>query len=159
MKDIKGYEGLYAVTSCGKVWSHRKSKFLKPYNHTSGYLSVNLYGINRLRKTCLIHRLVAEAYLTNPGSLPQVNHKDENRFNNCVNNLEYSSAVYNLNYGTRNSRIAEALGKPVYCIELNVAYNSISEASKLLRISGGNISEVINGNRKTAGGYHWRWAD
>lgn len=157
MKDIKGYEGLYAITSCGKVWSYRKDKFLKPYNHNSGYLSVNLYGANRARKTCLLHRLVAEAYLLNPTGLPQVNHKDENKFNNCLNNLEFVSACYNNNYGTHNNRISEKLSKAVYCVELNYVYKSIAEASRILKISNGNISEVLNGHRKSAGGYHWRW--
>ena len=157
MKDIKGYEGLYAITSCGKVWSYWKNKFLKPYNHNSGYLSVNLYSIDKSRKTCLIHRLVAEAYLSNPSNLPQVNHKDENRTHNWLNNLEFSTVSYNTNYGTRNKRVSQALSKAVYCIELNSYYTSITEAAKCLHISGGNISEAVNGNRKIAGGYHWRW--
>lgn len=158
MRDIKGYEGLYAVTSCGKVWSYRKKRFLKPYNHSSGYLSVNLYNTLGTRKTRLLHRLVAEAYLVNLDNLPQVNHKDENRFNNCLNNLEFSTSIYNNNYGTRNKRIAETLGRAVYCIELDRHYKSISDAARELHISGGNISEVVNGNRRIAGGFHWRWA-
>ena len=157
MKDIKGYEGLYAVTSCGKVWSYRKSKFLKPYNHNSGYLSVNLYNTEGMRRTYLLHRIVAEAYLTNPDNLPQVNHKDENRINNCLNNLEFSTCAYNNNYGTRNKRIAGTLGRAIYCIELNRYYKSIADAARALHISNGNISEAVNGNRKIAGGYHWRW--
>lgn len=158
MKEIKGYEGLYAVASCGKVWSYRKNKFLKPSNHNSGYLSVDLYDTSGIRKTCLLHRLVAETYLVNPNNLPQVNHKDENKFNNCLNNLEFSTAIYNNNYGTHNKRIAEALGRAVYCIELNRHYKSIADAARVLHISGGNISEAVNGNRKIAGGYHWRWS-
>lgn len=156
MKDIKGYEGLYAITSCGKVWSYLKNTFLKPYHHNSGYLSVNLYK-NTNRKTCLVHRLVAEAFLPNPANLPQINHKDENKFNNCLNNLEFCSATYNINYGMHNKRIAEAFGKAVYCVELDCTYKSLAEASRLLNISEGNISSAVRGNRKTAGGYHWRW--
>ena len=153
MKDIKGYEGLYGVTSCGKVWSYRKNKFLKPYNHNSGYLSVDLRDANGIRKTCLLHRVVADTYLTNIYNLPQVNHKDENRFNNCLNNLEFSTSIYNNNYGTRNKRIAKTLSRAVYCIELNQHYNSIADAARALHTSGGN-----NGNRKIAAGYHWRWS-
>lgn len=157
MKDIKGYEGLYAVTSCGKVWSYHMNNFKKPYQHNCGYLSVNLSKNNKC-KTCLIHRLVAETYLTNPDNLPQVNHKDENKFNNCLNNLEFCSATYNNTYGARIKKAAEKHSKPVYCVELNTKYKSIAEASELLQISKGNICSVVKGIRKTAGGYHWRWS-
>ena len=155
MKDIKGYEGLYAITSCGKVWSYHSNKFLKPYNHNCGYLSVNLSKNNKC-KTCLIHRLVAEAFIANPDNLPQVNHKDENKFNNCLSNLEFCPVTYNNNYGTRTKRAAETHSTAVYCVELNTQYKSIVDAARLLKISKGNICSVINGNRKTAGGYHWR---
>ena len=155
MKDIKSYEGLYAVTSCGKVWSYRRNKFLKSHKHNCGYLSVEL-SKNGKRKVYLIHRLVAEAYLLNPNNLPQVNHKDENKFNNCLNNLEFCTAAYNNSYGTHISRAAEAHSSPVCCVELNTCYKSIVDAASTLQISRSNICSVINGKRKTAGGYHWR---
>ena len=157
MKDIKDYEGLYAITSCGKVWSHKNKKFLKPHKHNSGYFSVEL-AKNGKRKVYLIHRLVAEAYLLNPDELPHVNHKDENKYNNCLNNLEFCSAYYNNHYGTRYQRAAASLGKAVYCIELDTHYPSIVSAAKLLKINASNLGEVVRGNRKTAGGYHWRWS-
>ena len=75
MKDIKGYEGLYAVTSCGRVWSYRRNKFLAPATIKSGYNYVNLYKDGK-KKFCRVHRLVAEAYIPNPDNLPQVNHKN-----------------------------------------------------------------------------------
>lgn len=157
MKDVKGYEGLYAVTSCGKVWSYYRNRFLKPHKHNCGYLSVEL-SKNGKRKVCLIHRLVAEAYIPNLAKLPQVNHKDENKFNNCLNNLEFSSALYNNHYGTHYKRVAASLSKAVHCIELAVDYTSIACAAKQLQINASNLGEAIRGNRKTAGGYHWRWA-
>ena len=102
MRDIKDYEGLYAITSCGRVWSYRRKKFLKPGN-SRGYLTVTLCKEGQ-QKTYSIHRLVAEAYIPNPEGLPQVNHKDECKTNNCINNLEWCDGVYNVNYGTRNLR-------------------------------------------------------
>ena len=124
MKDIKNYEGLYAVTSCGKVWSYRNNKFLKP-GLVSGYLQVVLADKGS-RAQYKVHRLVAEAYIPNPKGLPQVNHKDENKLNNSVNNLEWMTAEENANYGTRSERIGNKLGKPVYCVELDKVFDSIA---------------------------------
>lgn len=86
MKDIKDYEGLYAVTEDGRIWSYRRKKFLKPIV-VNGYLQVHLY-INGVKKVFYVHRLVALAYLPNPNNFPQVNHRDENKQNNDVSNLE-----------------------------------------------------------------------
>ena len=77
MKDIVGYEGEYAITRDGKVWSYKRNKFLKCSDNGKGYYQINLYK-NGKGKNYLIHRLVAEAYIPNPEGLPQVNHRDEN---------------------------------------------------------------------------------
>lgn len=108
MKDIQGYEGLYAITSCGKVWSYKSKRFLMPYKHYKGYLLVKLTK-DGIRKAYTVHRLVAEAYIPNPENKEQVNHKDENKANNCVNNLEWMTNKENANYGTRNERISNTL--------------------------------------------------
>lgn len=105
MKDVVGYEGLYAVTSCGKVWSYKQKKFLTPVM-MYGYPRVGLWKDGKVKRE-FVHRLVAMAYIPNPENLPQVNHKDENRANCCLQNLEWCDAKYNANYGSRNSRIAE----------------------------------------------------
>ena len=106
MKDIQGYEGLYAVTSCGKIWSYRSKKFINIRKNRGGYLVVNL-SKNGKNTTYQVHRLVAKAYIPNPDDLPQINHKDENKEHNYVNNLEWCTAKYNSNYGTRNQRALE----------------------------------------------------
>ena len=105
MRDVVGFEGLYAVTSCGKVWSYRSKKFLKPYIWR-GYLKVDLYQNGKAKK-CRINRLVAEAYIPNPEGKPQVNHLDENKANNNVNNLIWATVKENINYGTRTQRMIE----------------------------------------------------
>ena len=103
MKDIKGYEGLYAITSCGKVWSYRAKRFLKPQKGSNNYLFVSLCK-DGVHKHYRIHRLVAETYLPNPAGLPQVSHIDETRDNNCVNNLCWSTAKDNNNMPLRLQR-------------------------------------------------------
>ena len=154
MKDIKDYEGLYAITSCGKVWSYRSKKFLQPYNNR-GYLRLELYGKDGSRKKYSIHRLVAEAYIPSPEEKPQVNHLDENKQNNCVNNLEWATAEENTNHGTRNQRVS----KPVYCVELDKVFKSQTAAANELGLYNNNISRCCNGFLKTTGGYHFRFAE
>lgn len=153
MKDIKGYEGLYAITSCGKVWSYRSKKFLKAIKNKKGYMIVNL--CNNGRKTLRVHRLVMETYCPceNMESL-EVNHKDENKENNCLNNLEWCNHEYNNNYGTRTQRAS----KKVLCVETGITYLSIAEAERQTGISDSGISAVCRKKRKTAGGYHWEYA-
>lgn len=152
MKDIKGYEGLYGITSCGKVWSYKSKKFLKPTNDKDGYLRVGLYKDGN-SKTYFIHRLVAETFLDNPDNLPCVNHKNEVKTDNYLNNLEWCDHQYNANYGTRNKRIS----KPVKCIDTGVIYNSITAAAKETDIKICNITLCCQGKQKTAKGYHWEY--
>lgn len=157
MKDIAGYENLYAVTSCGKIWSHRYKRFMKPKVDKDGYLLINLRKNNKTR-TFKVHRLVGEAYIGNPENLPQINHKDENKQNNCVDNLEWCTHIYNQNYGTHNKRISKAMSKAVICVELNIVFDSIKKASKELGINDTCISLACKNKIKTSGGYHWKYA-
>ena len=147
MKDIKNYEGLYAVTEDGRVWSYKSNKYLKPGNSGKGYLFVILCKDNKYQHT-YIHRLVAEAYIPNPDNLPQVNHKDEVRSNNSRQNLEWCSGIYNTQYSQ---------GKQVLCVELNKVFSSTWEATRQLKLRSNHICEVVNKDNKVCGGYHWRY--
>ena len=165
MKDIKGYEGLYAITSCGKVYSYRNKIFLKPSKDKNGYLMVCLYQ-NGKSKTHKIHRLVAEAYIPNITNKPTVNHKDEIKTHNWVGNLEWMTMKENNNYGTRIQRQKESAPKYrksknafVYCIELNKYYLSQRMAEKETGICAHSIGVVLRGKGKTAGGYHWEYRE
>jgi hypothetical protein len=115
---------------------------------------VKLYKNGKAR-TEYVHRLVARHFLDNPNHLPQVNHKDEDRQNNDVSNLEWVSAASNNNYGLHNERIAKAKSKPVRCIELNRVFESAKAAEEELNIFATSINAVCRGKRQTAGGYHW----
>lgn len=175
-----GYEGLYEVSDKGNVRSlFRYKKQLKPSKGNNGYLSVELFK-GKQRKRASIHRLVATAFISNPQNLPQVNHKDENKHNNCVENLEWCSAKYNMVYGTAMSRrIANTdyssprylenarkngatQSKPVLQfskdgILLN-RYSSGKEAYRKTGLSHSHILECCAGKRyKTVGGYIWKY--
>lgn len=177
-RPVKGYEGLYEVSNTGQVKSlFRYRKVLKPNIMKRGYCSVELFkGSNS--KRLLIHRLVAEAFIPNDSNLPQINHIDENPMNNTVDNLEWCTAKYNMNYGigaktrhlridysTENrKRIARENGmkraKPVsqYKDGLKVnTYRSAKEASSKTGIDPSHICDVTRGKRKTAGGYCWEY--
>lgn len=108
-KDIKGYEGRYQVSNLGNVkslnYSHTgKEKTMKLCKDKSGYLNVKLF-IDGKHKIYKVHRLVAEAFIPNLKNEPQVNHIDENKSNNNVYNLEWCTARYNSNFGTRKERL------------------------------------------------------
>lgn len=153
MKDIENFEGLYAITSCGKVWSYRSKKFLKPKYEKNGYLRVGLYKDGE-KKMYYIHRLVAEAYIPNLDNLPQVNHKDENKANNCLQNLEWCNSKYNINYGTRT----EKTKKPIlqYDLEGNFIreYASATDVGKEFRKG---INNCLKGRTKTSYNYIWKY--
>lgn len=165
-RDIEGYSGLYQVSNLGNVKSLdmvvpskngstqiRKGRVLKPSKAHNGYLHIMLCKDGN-RYTHTIHRLVAETFLPNPDNLPQVNHRDENKENNTVDNLEYCTAKYNINYGTA----IERLSKKVLCVETGVIYPSIIEVNRQLGYDCGHISACCNGKRKSAYKYHWKYA-
>ena len=160
-KDIKDYEGLYQILNYGRVKSlhyrnqySNKSKILSSRNNGDGYLSVILKN-----KKKYIHRLVSEAFISNPYNFNEINHKDENKSNNFVNNLEWCSKKYNCNYGTRNEKIGKNVIQYNKSMKKIKEYKTISEAGKLNNICIASISAVCKRKRKTAGGYIWRYKD
>lgn len=154
MKDIKNYEGLYAITEDGKVWSYRSKKYLTPKITKDGYLQVKLC-IKGEQKYKYIHRLVAEAYLENPDNLPEINHKDENQQNNTLTNIEWCDRTYNNNYGSHNKNVSNSMSKAVKCVETGIIYKNGVEAGKAHGLSPMQIYDVLRGKCKTAGKYHW----
>lgn len=177
-KPVAGYEGLYEVSNMGNVRSLdrtvknknglavKKGKVIKQAGVNSGYLRVNLWKDN-MGSCFLVHRLVAEAFIGNPDNLPEVNHIDENKHNNCANNLEYCDRRYNANYGTQRQRAAEKqCGIPVgeqpilqYTTDgvfVN-RFDSALKAAKAINGDNSGICKCANGKYKTSYGYIWRW--
>jgi hypothetical protein len=165
---VSGYENYYEVSNFGRVKSYhryKEGKLLKFNKNHFGYLSVALIKNGQVKLT-KVHRLVAKEFLKNPQNLPQVNHIDEDVTNNRVDNLEWCTASYNINYGTRNLKMAITQSTPVLQytrdFKLIKEWGSIKEAAEYLGISKngrGHITECCKGRRNKAYGYIWKYAN
>lgn len=161
-KSVKGYEGLYEVSSLGRVKNVKKSKFIAivKRDKNSEYRCASL-SKDGTQKIYGVHRLVAEAFLPNPENLPVVNHKDENPANNCVENLEWCTQQYNCTYGTRTQRIAEKHNKAVSQFDkagnFIKTYKSVTEAASTNNFILTNIAKCCRGERFSANGYIWKY--
>lgn len=155
-KDVEGYEGLYQVSNKGNVKSFYTNRNLKPTRHNKGYLMVGLTS-NHKTKTHFIHRLVAKAFLENLEQKKEVNHKDGDKTNNHIENLEWCTDVENrlhaYSMGLRTTPVF--VGVNMFSLDgiLVNTFQSICEASRKMHINEANIFECCIGNRKSAGGY------
>ena len=166
MKDILGYEGIYAITEDGKVWSYpkgRSSKFgkwlkMKPHVNDRNrvtprkHLACGLYKNGR-RKSYQIHRLVAITYIPNPNGLPQVNHKDGNSLNNHVSNLEWVTQSENMQHGIKLGLIDKMSGKQAATRSQNGkktgAINGMKSRRMFTMTEAGCIRKIHNIGKKS----------
>ena len=174
-RPVVGYEGLYEVSNFGRVRSlDRIIKRRKNGNIVYKGMILKLqikkktrYGIiltkNHTTRNFMVHRLVAEAFIPNPKHLETINHKDENPFNNNVNNLEWMTNSENLLYGTRTERIKKKIQKKVEKLTKDFEhieyYDSLTDAAIKNNAHISNISNAIHGKYKTCVGYIWRMVD
>lgn len=157
-KDIRGYEGLYQVSNLGRV--KRENKLLRLNTNTYGYKHITL-SKNNVQKTAVIHKLVADAFIENPHSKPQINHKDGNKENNTVANLEWVTQGDNNRHAVKTM-----LRKSKKILLVDGDDNTIREFNNRMEINDflgrdvcqDLITRCCNGQRKTAYGYVWRYA-
>ena len=165
-RDVKNFEGLYKVSNDGRVFSVKRNKILKPKVTKDGYFEVCLFNShNNSRCYKRVHRLVAETFIPNPENKTQVNHKDGDKTNNCVSNLEWNTPKENIMHGVKNGLINvignldNFKGYKVSQIKNGVTlntFNSIAEASRKTGIYRSGIEKVIKGKQHTAGGFYWK---
>lgn len=172
-KDIQGYEGLYQVSNLGRVRSlgnnGKKPRVMSQEITTWGYCRIRLIDMNHIGKHYAVHRLVANAFIGDCEG-KEVNHLDEIKTNNRVENLQIVTSKENCNYGTRNARLSQAntaqrhlWTKAVLQFDKNgnqiAEYESITKAKEMTGIDDTHISHCCRGVRKTAGGYVWKYSE
>ena len=159
-KSVRGFEGLYEVSNLGEVFTvehdqevtrddgskytvHVPSKQKIQALCNTGYYSAAL-SKDGCTENYLVHRLVAEAFIPNPNNLPCVNHKDGDKTNNCVNNLEWCSYQENGLHAVSCGLNTSAM--PVMCIETGEVFPSITQCAKQLDISISKLQNLISSN-------------
>ena len=150
----------YTISDKGEIVNTNTNKKLKGYIRKDGYVIISLSKGGKKYK-CYLHRLVAETFIPNPNNLPQVNHKDEDKSNNDVTNLEWITPKDNCNYGTRNKRQGLGHSKPIeqYDLEGNFIkeWDSAAQVERDLGFNHQNISKCCLGQQKTAYNYKWKF--
>jgi len=179
--DIEGYEGYYQVSNMGRVRSvnrhiqrsdgrleFRKQQIILGYIDKDGYCRVSLRKGRGNPHGYQVHRLVALHFIENPNNLPQINHIDENKENNCATNLEWCDCKYNINYGNHNKKVSKTNFNHINIIPIKQygkdgtfikEWISAANASRELNIGAGEISKCCKRKQETAGGFIWRYAD
>lgn len=179
-KPVVGYEGLYEVSDLGRVRSIEQRRvimrngypvnmrypatILKPQKLRHGYVGVWLYGkdtvAGKTGKQFSVHRLVAKAFCENPNGYNEVNHKNEVKWDNRAENLEWCTHKENTNYGTAQARRVEKQSYMVDQLDLNgnyiATYPSMCEAARATGVTYSNINNCLTGKYKQAKGFLWR---
>lgn len=152
-QDIKGYENLYKVSTLGDIYSLKTKHYLKKQNDKQGYYQVTLSKNGKL-KTKRIHRIVAETFINNEFNLPEINHIDKNKHNNRVENLEWCSSKYNMQY-------SQATKVNQFDLEGNFikTWNCMNDIQRELGIKVQMISRCCKGEREKTHNYIWRFSN
>lgn len=175
-KDVKDFEGYYQVSNLGRVKSLKreiiqkhysgvlshhttKERIKKPQSQRNGYQIVDLNKNGTFTRK-LLHRLVAETFIDNPNNYNYINHKDNDKKNNCVDNLEWCTQSYNIQYAYDNGTKKPPHMKKIRQLKngkVIATYNSLTEAERQTNICWNNISKCCRKIRNQAGGYQWEY--
>lgn len=171
-RDIDGYEGLYQISNIGRVKSFDRvvrtfggyrtigGRIIKPHHDKDGYWRIGL-SKDRKQKQHYVHRLVAKAFLENPDNLPVINHKNEIKDDDRVENLEWCTIYYNSVYNGKMEKLAKLRWKKVIQYDMNGNFirewDSIKEASYTLGIRPTGISSCCTKRYSQSGGFVWRY--
>ena len=167
LKPIKDFPN-YFVSKDGKIYSEHSKKYLKFAINNRGYMYTNLYNKDNPKgKKVLIHRLVAETFLPNLDNLPEVNHIDGNKNNNCVENLEWTTRKGNMEHAMSKGLTPQCMTgyekRGYKVVQYDENYNlikiwrSLREIEAVLGYGHGNIAKACVGKYKQAYGYHWKY--
>ena len=164
-RDVEGYRGVYRVDENGNVFSCWRNRLLKAHDNGIGYLQVSLSSRDKHGKIVVkfkkVHRLVAEQFLPNPNNYTDVNHKDGNKSNNHVSNLEWcthSENIFHSFFVRGKVQDANHVKKPIICLNNVKVYQSAVEAANELGLFTSNISMICNGKSKSTKGFRFRFA-
>lgn len=166
-KDIPGFENKYQISNFGRVktLNYKRTKqprIMNGITEIRGYSCIAFRegGAGSKQRHFMVHRLVAQAFIPNPDNKPFVNHKDGNRSNNKVDNLEWCTRAENEEH--KIYTLGHCSGycippKPVLCVETGIKYRSISEAARQMGVRQGAISFALTAKYRTSCGYHWKY--
>lgn len=153
---------LYEISNIGRIRNKKTQKIISQRKNNGGYMIANLYK-NGVPKTYIVHRLVADVFLPKEQGKNYVNHRDEDKTNNSVNNLEWCDVLYNNTYGTRIENASKKVRKAINQYDKNNnfirTWSSASEVEKRLKYFGSNICTCCKGRQKTAYGYKWKYKE
>lgn len=152
-KDIAGYEGLYKISNTGKVLSLQTNKELKWLITWRGYARVALVK-NKKVKYYTVHRIVLTTFSDEKDIKPTINHKDGNKLNNSIENLEWASSKENIRHAW-DSGLNDWHKKRIVCLETGKTYDCIKDATKETNATETGISHCLRGRYRTSGGLHW----
>lgn len=161
MKDIPGYEGRYAITPTGQVWSHREKRFITQWDKGTGYMVCMMYDKERKKNVNKpVHRLVAQTYIPKPDWwTPEmkldVGHKNDIRSDNRVENLFWCTRAENLNTDHYREAQKKKIFSKVRCVETGEVFSSIKAAGEAIGKHKYGINLCLLGKQQTCGGYHW----
>lgn len=152
-KDIPGFEGRYAATKDGRIWSHLEQRYMSPWQTYNGYLIVTLCPTTGDAKNYRVHRLVAATYIPNPENKPEVDHINKNRMDCSVENLRWVTSAENK--VTAAYKGSKKIRTKVKCVETGEIFKSMVQAAEFAGVHRYTINICLLGKQQTAGGYHW----